>query len=96
MSRGDFVRRGKIDEMFVAKHLLMDRGGNVIPATQDEDIFNLVFWWRMPDAKAVGVNVKGVKECGRHDLRPDNDITRLKIQNVYAQPRWSDFVIKVK
>ena len=89
MSWEFFVAQGRGDEAFVAKQLVEKVGGSIVPATSDEDIYNHVdFWWVKPDGSRLGVDVKGMKKRSRNDLRPDNDITWLELQNVNGGPGW--------
>ncbi len=85
----EFVVAGRHDEAFVAKQMLSQLGGSIRVATEQEDIqCHVDFWWTSPDGGVVGVDVKGMRKRSRYDLRPDNDITWLELQNVLGQSGW--------
>lgn len=84
-----FVIAGRIDETYVAKQILKNLGGQIVPATMEEDTRRHVdFWWTKTDGSVVGVDVKGMRKRSRYDLRPDNDITWLEFQNVLGERGW--------
>lgn len=84
-----FVAAGRVDEAFVARQLVTQRGGEIRAATPAEDIqAHVDFWWTNPSGGVVGIDVKGMKKRSRNDTRPDNDITWLEFQNVHGQPGW--------
>jgi len=84
-----FVVAGRTDEAFVAKQLVSRMGGSITISTQEEDTQSHVdFWWHKTDGSIVGVDVKGMRKRSRYDLRPDNDITWLELQNVLGMPGW--------
>ena len=89
MNWKNFVTMGKDDEIFVAKQILSQLGGVIIPASLEEDTKDHVdFWWIKLDGERVGVDVKGMRRKSRYDLRPNNDITWLEFKNVLGEPGW--------
>ena len=85
-----FVAAGRADEEFVARLIVATKGGNVVPATSEDDIQNHVDFWWTPNGgtQRFGVDVKGLKKIRRNDYRVNDTDTWIETMNVLGQPGW--------
>ena len=84
-----FVDAGRSDEEYVARQILANYGGTIMPSTRVEDMHDHVdFWWTMTDGTRVGVDVKGLKKRSRNDPRVNDEDTWIETMNVHGEPGW--------
>ena len=86
----NFVTAGRVDEEFVAKLLVANRGGTVTISSEEDDIHNHIdFWWTPANSShRLGIDVKGLKKIRRNDFRVNNVDTWIETMNVLGQPGW--------
>jgi len=85
----DFYHKGLIDEEFVMKAVESTLGGTTRKATEDEDMYlHVDFWWNSPKKGILGIDVKGIKKNKRLDLKHDDTIHWLELQNVQGKDGW--------
>lgn len=84
----EFYNKGKDVEAKFANDLVIENGGEIIPATDYDDTQRHIdlFWNYSSNKRIVGFDVKGARKRSRYDKEVNYDSTWLELQNVNGQP----------